>query len=95
MAKTTESLGVKWPVPYHQDAERATGVAKQLLSGSRERKPGEMSKVQKVKPRYDFNYGEFAIIKRFIPSQNALCIGLTPFMRIQLSTNAAIPCKCP
>jgi hypothetical protein len=41
-AKTIEYLGVKAPPLYHQDAERATGIVVQLLSGSRERKFDEM-----------------------------------------------------
>jgi hypothetical protein len=44
-----ECLGVMARPLYHRDAERATGVAGQLLSGFRERKPDEMSKVQQVR----------------------------------------------
>jgi len=44
-----EYLGVKAAVLYHEDAERANGVAEQLVSGSRERKPDEISKVQQVR----------------------------------------------
>jgi hypothetical protein len=41
-AKTMEYLGVKAAVFYHQDTGRAAGVAGQMLSSSRERKPDEM-----------------------------------------------------
>jgi hypothetical protein len=53
-----ECAGVTAPVLYHREAERAAGVAEQLVSGSRERKLDEMSKCknqnagnQKIMPR--------------------------------------------